>query len=467
MIRRFYLFLTYQVRICPDSPCFYESVGKKGSHFAAIVNVVGRIDNSSIATIRISFKTKEDGTLWHLSLEKAKAFISRQATSGDMQSLISLSLRLKAGITVRDRFYYLTVYSRCFVGTEAVSWIQKDQHCSEAEAVELGNRLLNVNLIYHCQHNRFFLNSHTYYRFNKHTLRDIVEGLRAPMGIIPDLSSRNSLRFTSSSSHVAEEPCEGDQTHLKSEMADTEAEDEVSSESILRGSDPTQISSDALQLELLSLRSSLEVATRLKNAHNSLLTEFSNLKELQVEHLSTIRSLKFCAGGVFLIFLLHLLLRELLSCSLLVILSFHFASLIVFLFFYISPLLEPNTVPGFDDVGDHHDKFPLLFPETFASPSLERAEEIDLDIFSFPPPQSWPNRPLLVRRSPSMYLGEASKVEELEPMERSRLHGLTRPIRIHTADPEVSVIDIDSDIFSGKMYTIFAGLKDSPRRFFR
>jgi hypothetical protein len=465
------------VRICPDSPCFCENLpeGKNGksSYFAVIVNVVGRIYDSSIVTIRISFKTKEDGTFWHLSLEKAKAFVSRQATSGDMQNLISLSLRMKAGISVRDRFYYLTVYSRCFVGSEAVNWIRNDQHCSEAKAIELGNRLLNVNLIYHVQHDRFFLNSQQYYRFNKHTLRDIVEGLRAPVGIIPDLSSRSSLRLTSSSNNGSKDPDNHHQGTLsfQSEGVGTEAEEEVNSEALKSSHDLIHThSSDSLQLELLSLRSSLEIANRLREAHNSLLTEFSNLRELQVEHLSTIRGLKFCAGGVLMIFLLHILLRELLSCSLLAIFSFHLSSLVALLFFYISPLLEPNTAPRFAETVDGDEKFPL-FPETFMSltpPSPEPSEEIDPStIFSFPAPQSWPNRPLLVRRSPSMYLGEESKVEELELTERSRLHRLTRPIQIHTADPEVSVIEIDSDIFCGKLYTVFAGLKDSPMRFFR
>jgi hypothetical protein len=438
------------------------------SHFAAIVNVMARLYDSSLISIRISFTAKEEAILWHLSLERSKSFVSRQATSGDLQSLIDLSLRMRSGITVRERFSYMTLYTRCFVGSEAVSWLKDDQHCTEDEAIELGNRLLNVNFIRHIRHDRFLLNSNQYYRFNRRPLREIVEGLRAPIGIIPNLSFRNSLKLPSGDTAL--------DTGNEGEEEETARKPRTTSEPCVeeptRASDPGHLSEDDLHREILRQKSSLEATERLKGTHNTLINEFNHLKQLHEENGQTIRRLKIITGGVGAIFLLHLLLRELCACSMMIVISFHAASLSLLFLLDFSSLLDSPTdalLPD-DDLFEH---FPIV-PAPSSPQRLAETEEdssaLDREkLFCLPPPSSWPNRPLLIRRSPGMYLNDRSprSVEELSPEDRRRVYRLTRPIRIHTNDPEVSVIDIETEIFEGKLFTVFAGLKDSPMRLFR
>jgi hypothetical protein len=444
------------------------------------VNVIARLYDSSLISIRISFKTKEEATLWQLSLEKSKYFVSRQATSGDLQNLIDFSLRLRGGITVRERFYYMTLYTRCFVGRDAIHWIQNDQHCTEEEAVELGNRLLNVNFIRHIRHDRFLLNSQQYYRFNKHPLREIVEGLRAPIGMIPNLNFRNSLRLPEGmSQRTGEEKQEEEEAEEGVEVDHKTAVEEEPPHAL--ASDPGHLaghdSDDTLHLEILSLKSSLEVTERLKDTHNTLINEFNHLKLLHEENRQTIRMLKIIASGVILSFLLHLLLRELCGCSMLVVISFHLSSLLLFLFLDFSSLLGSGDDSLSPD--DLFESFPIIPPMSApSSTALQRSvepEEEDLSeldhekIFSLPPPSSWLNRPLMIRRSPGMYLNAHSPhtLEEISLQDRHRIYRLTRPLHLHTVDPELSVIDIDTETFHGKLFTVFAGLKDSPLRLFR
>lgn len=416
-------------------------IGGKSTYHAAIVSIVGVLLDSSIVSIKISFQTREEATLWHLALEKAKSFISRQASSGDMQVLIDVSFRMKSAVPIRDRFYYMHVHTRCFLGSDAVRWIQSDQHCSEQEAVELGNRMLNVNLIYHVQHNRFFFNSKYLYRFNKHSLRDIVEGLLAPIGIIPDLTFSNSKRLASSVSpnHKAEED------EYKPIPAQTE--------------DPS------IQLELMTLKSTRGSINQLKRSHHKIITELSNLKELHEDQKQTLQTYKFIVVCLLCTFISHIILRDHYYCSFANMLTFYAAS---FVFFYF--LKRFTRIGTADDT--NRDEFPdeysaLLATSTVLDEDVPLPTVLDKNMLALPVPSSWPNRPILVRRSPSMFIAEESLLERLEPSERERIFRLTRPLHIHTPDPEMSVVEIDSNVFCGKLYTIFAGLKDSPIKFFR
>lgn len=408
------------------------------------MNVVGTLYDSSLVSIKISFKTQEEGTLWHLALEKGKTFISRQATSGDMQSLIDLSFRMKSSVSIRDRFHYLTVYSRCFVGSEAVHWIQSDQHCTEVEAVELGNRMVNVNLIYHVQHNRFFLNSPNLYRFNKHSLRDIVERLRSPIGIIPDLAFSNSKRFISSQ-HSTKAP-------------------EEKPEHIPESEDVNHSFDAPTNLEYMTLRSTTVSSQRLKRAHLQTLIELRNLKELLEEQHQTLYSYKFILAGLICVFIIHIVLRERYNCSISVLVALYISSLIFF------AMLKQMTRPdeSHDRSTDDLEEQGAALTSSVLDDDGHYLQEIqDKDLLSIPSPSTWPNRPILVRRSPSVFFAGESDLKGMSSQERDRVFRLTRPLQIHCLDPEGSVIDLDSDIFTGKLYTIFAGLRDSPMKFFR
>lgn len=74
-------------------------------------------------------------------------------------------MRGKDGVDVRDRRHRLTVFARCFIGCEAVDWLVESEGLSRAEAVALGQRLLERGLFRHVRDEHDFRDGHFFYRF--------------------------------------------------------------------------------------------------------------------------------------------------------------------------------------------------------------------------------------------------------------------------------------------------------------
>lgn len=74
-------------------------------------------------------------------------------------------MRDVGGVTIKDRFYWLKKYPRCFVGREAVEWFEHFLHISTAEAVGIGQRLVNEKWIHHVCDEHNFENGYFFYRF--------------------------------------------------------------------------------------------------------------------------------------------------------------------------------------------------------------------------------------------------------------------------------------------------------------
>lgn len=88
------------------------------------------------------------------------AQIPMQWTVARFYSLI----RSEAGFAVADRNHMGTKYSKCFVGTEAVEWMQA-QGYTVNEAISMGQRLLDLSLAHHVLDQHSFKNEKLYYRF--------------------------------------------------------------------------------------------------------------------------------------------------------------------------------------------------------------------------------------------------------------------------------------------------------------
>lgn len=74
---------------------------------------------------------------------------------------------MSSELEVRDRRYRLRVYRSCFVGEDAVSWLQSESRhgpCSAEEAVALGNKMVAAGLIYHCTYGHYLENSRLFYK---------------------------------------------------------------------------------------------------------------------------------------------------------------------------------------------------------------------------------------------------------------------------------------------------------------
>lgn len=68
--------------------------------------------------------------------------------SGFAEALIVFSQA--TGFVVKDRRWRLKTYASCFVASEAVDWMQANLGVSREVAVDIGQRLLQRDLIHHC-----------------------------------------------------------------------------------------------------------------------------------------------------------------------------------------------------------------------------------------------------------------------------------------------------------------------------
>ena len=71
------------------------------------------------------------------------------------------------GISVMDRRYRFRVYRKCFIGSEAVTWIVRNRKCSRLEAVSLGQQLMDANIFCHVCNNHTFKDDFLFYRFRE------------------------------------------------------------------------------------------------------------------------------------------------------------------------------------------------------------------------------------------------------------------------------------------------------------
>lgn len=77
-------------------------------------------------------------------------------------------------------------------------------------------------------------------------------------------------------------------------------------------------------------------------------------------------------------------------------------------------------------------------------------------------PDNWPNQPVAIRRSPEMLAATNSTQQS------SQKQKLLQPLKLHIPGPaELSLVPIESDLFSGRAYIIMANLPDSPHDQFR
>ena len=82
----------------------------------------------------------------------------------DLKELVR-EMRDIGGVKIKDRRYRLTVYPRCIVGSEATTWLVRKFFVSEAEAVKLGQRLIDEKLLHHVTDEHPFEDGFFFYRF--------------------------------------------------------------------------------------------------------------------------------------------------------------------------------------------------------------------------------------------------------------------------------------------------------------
>jgi hypothetical protein len=69
------------------------------------------------------------------------------------------------GLDIKDRWYNLKVYPRCFIGSDAVKWLMKNQKLTKEEAIRAGQILVDRRIIHHVLDEHQFEDGHLFYRF--------------------------------------------------------------------------------------------------------------------------------------------------------------------------------------------------------------------------------------------------------------------------------------------------------------
>ncbi|MEM8641946.1 MAG: mechanosensitive ion channel domain-containing protein [Cyanobacteria bacterium P01_G01_bin.54] len=87
-----------------------------------------------------------------------------QFSSRDIEQLVA-AMRGSEGITIEERRYRFNVYPRCFIGSEAVTWLMQHHDCCRDSAVAIGRMLGDRGIIHHITDDHPFEDAYLFYRF--------------------------------------------------------------------------------------------------------------------------------------------------------------------------------------------------------------------------------------------------------------------------------------------------------------
>ncbi|MGK7922308.1 MAG: mechanosensitive ion channel domain-containing protein [Trichodesmium sp.] len=82
----------------------------------------------------------------------------------DIDTLVE-KMRGPNGVLIKDRQHRWDMYSKCFVGSEAVKWLMRTQNIESHQAIAIGQLLIDRGLIHHVVDRHGFKNEHLFYRF--------------------------------------------------------------------------------------------------------------------------------------------------------------------------------------------------------------------------------------------------------------------------------------------------------------
>ncbi len=88
----------------------------------------------------------------------------RSWTDTEIDALVT-RMRSTEGIPIVDRRHLLTVYPRCFVGREVVDWMTRAEGLTRAEAVAVGQLLVDRGIVHHVLDEHGFKDGSFFYRF--------------------------------------------------------------------------------------------------------------------------------------------------------------------------------------------------------------------------------------------------------------------------------------------------------------
>lgn len=149
----------YRLRIYPE--CFVADEG--------VTWLTRGLSVTKEKAIAIGQALQATGLIYHVAREQPfsdESLFFRVAQippRWDVEAFYALA-RSSAGFDVTDRSYRGTLHPRCFVGSQAVEWMQA-QGSTVNEALSMGQQLVDLSLIHHVHNEHPFKNENLFYRF--------------------------------------------------------------------------------------------------------------------------------------------------------------------------------------------------------------------------------------------------------------------------------------------------------------
>lgn len=88
--------------------------------------------------------------------------------NGMVDEFANVVTKLREAVVVKDRFYKMRMFTRCFVGSEAVDFLSEEQLLERDEAVEFGRKLASKHFFHHVLDENVFEDGNHPYRFMEH-----------------------------------------------------------------------------------------------------------------------------------------------------------------------------------------------------------------------------------------------------------------------------------------------------------
>jgi len=132
--------------------------------------------------------------------------VGEQHTPVSLDGLV-FALQGPDGVAIRNRWYHLRRYPRCFVASDAVTWLQEHLGVTRERAVRVGERLTALGQIEHVMEEHDFKDEHLFFHVrpslfdqhaHSHRLPDsslVVERLRRSTRPLFGAASQGLLRF--------------------------------------------------------------------------------------------------------------------------------------------------------------------------------------------------------------------------------------------------------------------------------
>ena len=119
--------------------------------------------NPPLPEVNNNFSTKLAKTISNKSADLFDPH-ENKLTEIDLEKLVQ-TMHSDEGLDIKDRHYNFNFYPACFIGSEAIDWLVKNQGYQQEEAMEIGQILIEKGLVHHVTDDHPFRNGYFFYRF--------------------------------------------------------------------------------------------------------------------------------------------------------------------------------------------------------------------------------------------------------------------------------------------------------------